>query len=308
MQRKLGQLSLADGLVKGANNFLGDAEELIDWSAIEKHLEGIYNAASGRPSYPLLTLFKTLLLQQWYGLSDPRTEEAISDSISFRRFVGLSLSDSVPDHSTISRFRAQMGNRFESLMEAFHAQLDAKGLIVRRGTLIDASFVQASSKHSRVDGQAASYGGQNQGTVYGYKMHAAVDQFSGLVRKVIVTPANVSDTMPADDRIMGDEAAVYADKAYDTHRRRAELQRRGVYAGLMHRGNRHQPLSPEQKGLNDQVTRLRAPVEKTFGILKVHYRLRRTRYIGLVRTAVQISLACIAMNIKRALVLEATAR
>lgn len=307
MQRKLGQLSLADSLVKGANNFLGDAEKLIDWSAIEKQLEGIYNAASGRPSYPLLTMFKVLLVQQWYGLSDPRTEEAIGDSISFRRFVGLSLSDSVPDHSTISRFRAQLGNRHESLMASFHAQLDVRGLIVRRGTLIDASFVQASSSKRHVDGEAASYGGQSDGTVYGYKMHAAVDQFSGLVRKLIVTPANINDTTPADELILGDEAAVYADKAYDTHRRRAELERRGVVAGLMHRGNRHQPLSAQQRAMNEHVTRLRAPVERTFGILKVHYRLRRSRYIGLVRTAVQISLACIAMNIKRALVLEAAA-
>src|SRR5262245_32256696 len=111
MQRKAGQLSLADGLVRGANNFLAEADALIDWREIEQQLEGIYNASTGRPSYPLLTLFKAMLLQQWYGLSDPRTEEAMNDSISFRRFVGLSLSDSVPDHSTLSRFRAQLGNR-----------------------------------------------------------------------------------------------------------------------------------------------------------------------------------------------------
>ena len=308
MQRRHGQLSLADGLVKGAKNFLGDAEKLIDWSAIEKELEGIYSACCGRPSYPLLTLFKALLLQQWYGLSDPRTEEAMGDSISFRRFVGLSLSDSVPDHSTLSRFRAQLGNRFENLLAALNAQLSTRGLIVRKGTLIDASFVQSSSKKSRVDSEAGSYGGQRDGDVSGYKMHAAVDQFSGLVRKVIVTPANINDTTPADELILGDEAAVYADKAYDTHQRRAQLQRRGVFAGLMHRANKHQPLSAEQKALNDKVKRLRAPVERTFGILKQHYRLRRTRYIGLLRTAVQITLACIAMNIKRALVLECAAR
>jgi transposase, IS5 family len=308
MQRKLGQLSLADGLVKGASNFLGDAEKLIDWSEIEKQLEGIYNAASGRPSYPLLTLFKALLLQQWYGLSDPRTEEAISDSISFRRFVGLSLSDTVPDHSTLSRFRAQLGTRWERLLAAFNAQLSARGLMVRQGTLIDASFVQSISKKSRVDGEAGSYGGQTEGHISGYKMHAAVDQFSGLVRKVIVTPANINDTTPADDLILGDERAVYADKAYDTQQRRAALERRGVFAGLMHRPNKHQSLTGEQKVFNDKVKRLRAPVERTFGILKVHYRLRRTRYIGLVRTTVQISLACIAMNIKRALVLKSAVR
>jgi transposase, IS5 family len=308
MQRTQGQLSLADGLVKGAKNFLSDAEELIDWTEIERQLEGIYNSATGRPSYPLLTLFKAMLLQQWYGLSDPRTEEALSDSISFRRFVGLSLADTVPDHSTLSRFRTQLGDRFWKLLEAFNAQLDVRGLIIRKGTLIDASFVQSSSKKSRVDGEAASYGGQSEGNVFGYKMHAAVDQFSGLVRKVIVTSANVSDTTAADELIMGDEKVVYADKGYDKHRRRRDLRRRGIFPGLMHRGNKHHPLSAKQKAFNERITGLRAPVERTFGILKQHYRLRRTRYVGLLRTTVQITLACIAMNIKRALVLESAAR
>ena len=304
MQRKLGQLSLADGLVKGAQNFLSEADALIDWNRIEQELEGIYSASVGRPSYPLLTLFKAMLLQQWYGLSDPRTEEAITDSISFRRFAGLSLSDSVPDHSTLSRFRAQLGNRFQRLLEAFNAQLAERGLIIRQGTLIDASFVQSSSRNRRVDSEAGSYGGQKQDNVSGYKAHTAVDQFSGLVRRVIVTPANINDTTPADDLILGDEAAVYADKAYDSQQRRKGLEQRGVFAGLMHRAHKHQPLSAEQKSFNDMIKRLRAPVERTFGILKLHYRLRRTRYIGLARTAVQIHLACIAMNLKRALVLE----
>jgi IS5 family transposase len=308
MQRNQGQLSLADGLVKGAKNFLSDAEELIDWTQIERQLEGIYSSVTGRPSYPLLTLFKAMLLQQWYSLSDPRAEEAIGDSISFRRFVGLSLADTVPDHSTLSRFRAQLGDRFWKLLEAFNTQMEVRGLIIRKGTLIDASFVQSSSKKSRVDGEAGSYGGQREGNVFGYKMHAAVDQFSGLVRKVIVTSANVSDSTAADDLIMGDERAVYADKGYDKHQRRKDLRRRGIFPGLMHRGNKHRPLSTKQRAFNEQITGLRAPVERTFGILKQHYRLRRSRYVGLVRTAVQITLACIAMNIKRALVLESPAR
>jgi IS5 family transposase len=308
MQRKAGQLSLADGLVKGAKNFLGEADALIDWTEIEQQLEGIYGASTGRPSYPLLTLFKAMLLQQWYGLSDPRTEEAVTDSISFRRFVGLSLADPVPDHSTLSRFRAQLGNRFTKLQEAFNRQLDRRGLIIRQGTLIDASFVQSTSRQSRVDPEAGRYGRQKEDSISGYKMHTAVDQFSGLVRKVIVTSANINDSTPADELILGDEAAVYADRAYDKHERRETLQQRGVFAGLMHRSNKYYDLSKSQKAFNRKISPLRAPVERTFGILKVHYRLRRTRYIGLIRTAVQINLAIIAMNIKRALVLESGAR
>ena len=308
MQKKAGQLSLADGLVKGAKNFLGEAEALIDWSEIEQQLEGIYGAATGRPSYPLLTLFRALLLQQWYGLSDPRTEEAITDSISFRRFVGLSLADGVPDHSTLSRFRAQLGNRFERLQEAFNRQLDRRGLIIRHGTLIDASFVQSSSRQGRVDPEAGRYGRHAEDNVSGYKMHTAVDQSSGLVRKVIVTRANINDTTAGDALILGDEAAVYADRAYDKHERRKSLEQRGVFAGLMHRSSKYHDLSPEQKAFNQQIRPVRAAVERTFGILKMHYRLRQSRYIGLIRTTVQIHLAIIAMNIKRALVLESGGR
>src|SRR5262245_1954999 len=243
MQRKAGQLSLADGLVRGAKNFLGEADALIDWSEIEQQLEGIYSASTGRPSYPLLTLFKAMLLQQWYGLSDPRAEEAITDSISFRRFVGLSLADPVPDHSTLSRFRGQLGNRFEKLQEAFNRQLDRRGLIIRQGTLIDASFVQSTSRQSRVDPEAGRYGRQKDDSISGYKMHTAVDQFSGLVRKVIVTSANINDSTPVDELILGDEGVVYADWAYDKHERRQTLQQRGIFAGLMHRSNKYHDLS-----------------------------------------------------------------
>jgi transposase, IS5 family len=134
------------------------------------------------------------------------------------------------------------------------------------------------------------------------------DQFSGLVRKVIVTGANINDSTPADKLILGDESAVYADRAYDKHERREALEHRGVFAGLMHRSSKYYDLSPSQKAFNRVIRPLRASVERTFGILKMHYRLRRTRYIGLVRTAVQINLAVMAMNIKRALVLESGAR
>ena len=124
MQRKLCQLSFADGLVSGAQNFLSEAEEFLDWDEIASELSGIYSSGTGRPSYPLLVLFKTLLLQQWYGLSDPGMEEALSDRISFRRFVGLSLSDPVPDHSTISRFRTKLGDRYERLLSTLNGQIE----------------------------------------------------------------------------------------------------------------------------------------------------------------------------------------
>ncbi len=303
MQKKLGQLSFADDLAGGAANFLREAEAHVDWHGMARELEDIYNSPTGRPSYPLLVLFKALLLQQWYSLSDPGLEEALADRISFRRFVGLSLSDLVPDHSTISRFRSRLDNRYEELLSRLNRQFESGGRIVKQGTLIDASFVGSSTKKKTVDPEAGAVWSRKADSHLGYKMHASVDQGSGLVRRVIVTPANVNETDVADALVMGDEKAVYADKAYDTHARRRGLKERGLFPGIMHRPNKHHPLTQEQTLFNKKMVKPRAPVEHIFGILKLHYRLRRTRYIGLARTAVQITLACMAMNIKRTLVL-----
>jgi IS5 family transposase len=306
MQRRMGQMGFADDLVPVSSGFLSEVNGFVDWLGIETELKGIYGSSTGRPSYPLLVLFKALLLQQWYGLSDPGLEEALGDRISFRQFAGLSLSDPVPDHSTLSRFRNQLGDRFEGLLSSLNAQFETRGLIVKRGTLLDASFVRASSGKKSVDAESGCYGRYPEKGTTGYKMHAAVDQDSGLVRRVIVTPANVNDTMPADDLILGDEQAVYADKAYDKKSRRAELEARGVFAGLMHRPSQYHALNPEQVRFNKAVSRQRFPVERTFAVLKEHYRLRRTRYLGLTRTAVQVTLAVMAMNIKRGLKLAIT--
>lgn len=303
MHKRSGQLGFSDGFVEERSNCLSEIDGLIDWKPFENELSDIYGSSVGRPSYPLLTLFKTLLLQQWYNLSDSGVEEALADRISFRRFAGLGLQDSVPDHSTISRFRALLASRYGNLLSLLNAQLDARRLMVKKGTMLDASFVKSASSDKAVDPEAGQYGRHGQESVSGYKMHAGVDKGSGLVRRVVVTPANVNDTVVADELVMGDEAAVYADKAYDKRERRKELTGRGVLAGIMHRPGPGRPLTRRQTEFNKVISKLRAPVERVFAVLKMHYGLRRTRYLGLAKTAVQITLACMAMNMKRALVL-----
>ena len=114
MRRELGQLSLADGLVEGGagrNRQLERIAALVDWAGFERLLAEVYAAPVGRPSYGPLVLLRCLLWQQWYQLSDPGLEEALSDRLSFRRFVGLALADPVPDHSTLSRFRSELVRR-----------------------------------------------------------------------------------------------------------------------------------------------------------------------------------------------------
>lgn len=301
-QVQTGQLGFADGFVVVRTSFLTEVDELIDWFPVEAALQGIYDSPKGRPSYPLVMMFKVLLLQQWYVLSDAGMEESLADRISFRHFVGLGLDDAVPDHTTICRFRAKTRGRIEVLLEALNAQFEDKGLIVKQGTLMDASFIKASSGKRSVDPEAGRFGQNKDESVSGYKAHVGVDQGTGLVRRLVVTPANVNDTVVADDLVTGDEQAVYADKAYDKRARRRALEERGVFVGLMHRPSVI-PLTQEQTAFNITVGKIRAPVERTFAILKKHYGLRQTRYRGLARTTVHIGLAVIAMNLKRAGVL-----
>ena len=148
MHRQMGQPSLVESLLPptlGRNERLERIADEFDWERFALLVEGIYSSGEGRPSYPPLLMVKALLLQQWYNLSDPQMEESLSDRISFRRFVGLGLEDATPDHSTISRFRAELSRRelSEKLFLELESQLDERGLIVKKGTLMDATLVES---------------------------------------------------------------------------------------------------------------------------------------------------------------------
>jgi transposase, IS5 family len=316
MHRQVGQLSLADGLVAatgiGGNRRLERIERLLDWARLAQVVAPIYAAPTGRPSYPPLLMVKALLLQQWYGLSDPGLEEALGDRLSFRRFVGLALDQPVPDHSTISRFRKQVADRglAEPLFATVGAQLAARGLVLKQGTLVDASLVAAQVRPprpgagptSRADPDAR-WSRAATGKHFGYKAHLAVDQGSRLIRRAQLTPGNVNETEVADDLICGDEGAVYADKAYDTKARRSRLKAAGIKDRIMHRPHKSRALSAHQRWRNRLISPLRAAVEPVFGTLKRSYGYARVRYRSLRANATHFLLLCLAFNLRRAEVL-----
>jgi transposase, IS5 family len=316
MRRELGQLSLADGLVEGGagrNRQLERIAALVDWVAFERLLGDIYAAPVGRPSYGPLVLLRCLLLQQWYRLSDPGLEEALSDRLSFRRFVGLALADPVPDHSTLSRFRSELTRRglAERLLAELNRQLDAKGLMVKTGTLIDASLVEADCRRPRKgepkerrSDPDASWTAMKDEPLFGYKMHLAVDQGSGLVRQAILTPANVSDKAPFLALVQGDEQAVLADKGYDGWWYRQQLAERGIADRIMAANYWRRPLDADGRARNRAIAPLRAPVERSFAILKRWYGYRRVRYRSLVRNTLQLQLLAVTLNLRRALALS----
>ena len=266
---------------------------------------------------------KALLLQQWYDLSDPGLEEALCDRISFRRFVGLAGDQAAPDHSTVWRFRQALerSGADEGAFEVIAAALDAKGLMLRQGTMIDASLIEAQSRppsppaDDEMEPGAsrliktprepdAEWTRRGSKRVFGYKIHISVDAGSGLVRRALMTPANVNDTVPADDLIMGDEKSVWADKAYDTHARRARLKADGVRDRICRRPNKHHRLGKWSERRNKLIGRIRGRVETAFAVLKRHYGRGRARYRTLGRNQTDMMMAFMAMNLRRSLVLD----
>lgn len=310
--RMTGQAGFADAALADViviNETLERMSALVDWERVEVCLSSLRSSSSpGCPGFDPLVLFKSLLLAHLYGLSDRELEFMLADRLSFKRFAGFAMADKVPDHSVLCRFRGELIHRglLDVLFEELNGQLDEAGLILRKGTLVDATLFEAAAarpegKKGKVDKDAAFVKRSGKsGSVYGYKAHVGVDQGSGLIRRVVTTPANVNDTTPADDLVSGDERSVYGDKAYDSHARRAALKARGIKPRIMRRGNKHHELPPRLRRFNRLLRPLRAPVETTFATWKRRMGLVRGRYVGLIKTTAQILLTAIAFNLRRA--------
>jgi IS5 family transposase len=302
----------------GRNARLDRIAALLDWAPIEALVQRVRAGGTGRPPYRALGMFKALLLQQWYGLSDPGLEEALSDRVSFRRFCGLSLEEATPDETTLCRFRLALADKGlgEALFAEVSRQLDASGYLVKTGTLIDASLVQAAVRRppdgstpkgqesrSPHDGDANwTRTGKGRHLFFGYKMHIGIDQGSGLIRSRRLTPAKVYESEVADDLVIGDERAVYADKAYEKRSRREALKARGIKDRIQHRRSKVQRVLPHwQTVRNKLIGRIRSAVERTFSELKRGpYGFTRMRYRGLERCTNHLDLAVIAYNLRRA--------
>jgi transposase, IS5 family len=333
--KQTGQFSFVEALLPqglGGSGRLDRLSALVKWYRFDKLLAGLRSDGPGRPGYPALLLFKALLLQALYGLSDPELEEALGDRLSFRRFVGLGLVDTVPDHSTLCRFRLALieAGLLERLFAELDRQLDRAGVMIKRGTMLDATLIEtgAAARPPRAgpgagpdepeeedaadrqpplrDGDArfARRSGK-PGSTYGYKAHVGVDCGSGLIRAVITTAANVNDTVPADRLIRGDEREVWADAAYHTQARQAGLRARGIKPRLARRANRHHPtLPPRLRRYNQLIARRRAAVETTFATWKRRMHLTAIRYIGLAKAAAQVLLVAMAFNMRRWVTLQ----
>ena len=315
MRLETGAPSMTDVLIPdrmGRNQRLERLDAVIDWDRVDALLADVHSSRDGRPAYPPLLMAKVMLLQQWHNASDPEMEDALYDRLSFRRFVGLSFEDATPDHSTISRFRTELGRLglARAIFDDVNRQLDDLDLVLKHGTIMDATLVDAQRSDppfgAPADAGDADAGWTKRGRSkrYGYKVHIGMDQTSCIVREAALTAANINESDVAEDLVSGDESAVYGDRAYYSRERSRRLRSRGVKDRIMKRASKHNPeLKPREKTRNLLISKLRAPVEKVFGTLKRSYRYERVRYEGLARNETEMLFKLMAYNLRRADVL-----
>jgi len=292
------------------------AEETKDWSK------------GGRPPFDKLVLFKALLIQSLYNLSDDQLEYQITDRASFKRFLGLKKSDKVPDSKTFWHFREQLIEKdlIMSLFTTFNETLDAAGVFANEGKMVDASFVEAprqrnsreENKHIKETGTApkewddkpnkkrqkdinARWTKKNNSTFYGYKNHVKSDTKTKLIERFEVTDASVHDSQPVETLLTekDEDQPFYADSAYTGEEQEKVYKRKKVINRVNEKGYRNKPLTDEQKAGNREKSKTRARVEHIFGFVENSMNGSFLRTIGIARAKAKIGMMNLTYNICR---------
>jgi IS5 family transposase len=325
MERKLAQPTFTDALMLDYGSprmaaFFAEMEAVVPWGELAARIADVFDddaaaepGKGGRPHWPLVLMVKCLMLQKWFGLSDPGLEEMLRDRLSFRRFVGLSLDERTPDETTFVKFRGRLLARGHgsTLFDAVKRVLIDRGVIVNEGTLVDASVQQASrgrwSRATDDDGasdlhtrdKAASNTRLYGRTLFGFKGHIATD-VRGFARDYRFDTAATHESKHFEELTAQEDKAVWADKGYWNIERVKRLTLRRVFAGIAQRRVRGQAkLTPRQRAHNRLVATVRFVVEHPFAWLKARG-WGRARYRGLARNGFDFALSLAACNLHRA--------
>ena len=301
--RSIGQERLGFTVSSGIASSLDDLSCLIDWDRVAGILGQVHSSAKGEPAWPPLAMFKALLLSVWYDLSDVKLAEALDDRASFRTFCGFSRTEATPERTAFVRFRkALIAHQLDRLLfTTVTAQLKAKAITVKTGTLVDATIITSASQG---DDDARWVKHKGKPAVHGFKAHVGADADTALVEEIAITPANINDGRAGPDALPSDPGEVFADSAYrGSHFRDAVVAKGGVprivATGMW--GRDEQATLQKLKDWNQPIHRIRGRIEKIFGTWKRSYGLRRMRWRGIAKAAVQIHLTAIAYNLKRTL-------
>jgi IS5 family transposase len=280
---------------------LAKIEPLIDWEAFKPIIQGLYHnqgPQGGRPNVDPVVMVKLLVLQSWYGLSDPELERQVADRISFQRFLGF--PETLPDYSTVWQFRERLAEtgRDRAVWEELQRQLDMKGLRVKKGVVQDATFITSDPGHAPADkprgGEArtrrsrdGSWTKKGSRSYYGFKLHSKTDVDYGLIRDLETTPANVHDSQ-VDLSRPGE--VVYRDKGY------FGVEPRG-WDATMRRGTRGHPLGIRDRLRNRRINRKRAPGERPFAVIKRVFHAGHVLVTTVPRVHVKMVFACLCFNL-----------
>ncbi len=315
-------------LVK-TRGFLENLNRFVDWESFRALLAEALKRSSGekggRPAHNAVLMFKVLVLQALYNLSDEQTEYQILDRLSFMKFLGLDLCDDVPDARTIWLFRETLrkAGAVEKLFAQFDATLDAHGFAASGGQIVDATFVEAPRQrnnrddntkikegevpedwsekkkaHKDIDARWTKKGGV---AFYGYKNHVNVDRKHKLIRKYKVTDASVHDSQELDNVLdpKNDSQDTWADSAYRSEEQEARLKKQGKTSHIHERAYRNKPLTPEQEAANTERSRVRVRIEHVFGHIETAMHGCYVRTIGIARAKAKIGLEVLAYNMSR---------
>src|SRR5213595_906093 len=314
-------------------------DHLVPWESFRAEIEGVVltpdelkKSSAGRKPFDAMVMFRMLVLQALNNLSDEQVEYQVRDRLSFSRFLGLAIEDSIPDSTTLWLFREKLAKAglVEKLFDCFDQHLAAKCYMARGGQIIDASIVPVPTQRNSRDENAELQAGRTPAgwkqkpakvrqkdrdarwtkkhgrSFFGYKNHVNADAKHKLIRRYEVTDAAVHDSQPLDALLTKGNTStdVFADSAYRSAESEAKLKAGGFHSRIHRRASRNHPLSNAQTRANRAKSRIRARIEHVFGAQESSVGGRIVRTIGIVRARAKIGLQNLAYNIRRLVTLE----
>jgi IS5 family transposase len=291
--------------------FLAQMEAVVPWKALIALIEPCYpktGSKGGRPPYPLETMLRIHLMQQWYDLSDPAMEDALIEVPTMRRFAGIALiSERIPDETTILAFRhlLERHDLGKQIFETVKAHLKANGMAMKQGTIIDATLIAAPSSTKNKKGERDPEMHQTKKGnqwYFGMKVHIGVDKDNGLIHSIETTSANVHDLTPAAELLHGEETVVYADSGYQGIEKREEMQGKAVGFRVAMRPGKRRALPDTPEGRLDDLietakAHIRAKGEHPFRVIKRQFGFQKTRFRGMLKNSCKVNVLAALANL-----------
>ena len=285
--------------------FLEEMETIIPWKDLCRVIKPYYPnpKGAGRRPIGIDRMLRIHFLQHWFELSDPAAEEALYDSRAMRGFVGIDLGrEPVPDETTILHFRHLMerhdlGDRLFNLVNTY---LSENGLKVSRGTIVDATIINAPTSTKNTDKSRDPDMHQTRKGkqwYFGMKAHIGVDSQTKLIHSVVVTPANVHDSQVLGDLLHGDETRLWGDSAYTGQKKLLYERSPNAKDYTQKKACRNRKLTDAEKSANKYKSKTRSRVEHVFGVMKLQFGFRKVRYRGLDKNAHHVFTKCALINL-----------